>query len=137
MEDAVSDMSSSLKSAFEEGRSRVFGEGLDRGFYVLLLVALLGGALALAWRQGNMDPVAILIGIASMAIFVAMPFLAVTIFCTAISLLSQWTGTRDDADPPMAAVLGACAITLAIIVSIVGGISQIPLVGAQLRSIFL
>lgn len=130
-------MSGSLKTAFQEGRSRVFGEGLDRGFYALLLVALLGGAFGLAWRQGSMDPVAILVGIASMAIFVAMPFLAVTIFCTAISLLAQWTGTKDDADPPMTAVLGACAITLAIIVAIVGGISQIPLVGAQLRSIFL
>ncbi|MBX9741432.1 MAG: hypothetical protein K2X62_15260 [Beijerinckiaceae bacterium] len=130
-------MSGHLKSAFDEGRGRVFGAGLDKGFLLLLALAVLIGGVALAWRHDVVDIAGVLVGVASMAIFVTMPFLAVTIFCTSVSLLAQWAGTPETEDPPMAAVLGACAISLAIVVAIVGGIAHIPLVGDQLRAMFI
>ena len=129
-------MTNLMRSAFAEGRMRVFGGGFDRSFRVLLAAAVVAGGLLLAFRHPTLDLPVILVGIASMAIFVTMPFLAVTIFCTTVSLFAGWAGVAEDADPPMSTVLGACALTLVVVAAIVAAIVQVPLIGDQLRAMF-
>jgi hypothetical protein len=125
-----------LRSAAEQGRRRVFGEGLDRGFLLMLALAVAAGGVVLAGRSDAAGWLALLVGLTSMAVYVAMPFVVVTIFCTFSALVSLWAGRPDAEETPMGVVLLAFAFTLPIVVALVALVGQIPLVGAQLRGMF-
>ncbi|MDB5648826.1 MAG: hypothetical protein JWL62_346 [Hyphomicrobiales bacterium] len=127
---------SPLHSAFQEGRGRVFGNGLDRGFLVMLVLAVLGGGFVLAGRGASGGWLGLLVGLASMAIYVALPFVVVTLYCTFSALVTRWAGRQSGEEVPMRVVLTAFALTLPFVVALVVAIGRIPLVGAQLRGMF-
>lgn len=127
---------SNLRSAFDEGRGRVFGKGLDRGFLVMIALAVLGGGFVLAERGATGGWLGLLVGLASMAIYVALPFVVVTLYCTFSALVTRWAGRTAAEELPMRVVLTAFALTLPFVVALVVAIGRIPLVGAQLRGMF-
>lgn len=132
----TSPRSSLLRSAAEQGRRRVFGGGLDRGFLLMLALAVAAGGFVLASRSEAAGWLALFVGLTSMAIYVAMPFIVVTVYCVFSALVSLWAGRPDPEETPMGVVLLAFAFTLPIVVALVLIVGQIPLVGAQLRGMF-
>lgn len=122
--------------ALGEARSRVFARGFDLSFRIVLAVAYVAGALFLAQRGGGLTVGAILAGLVSMALFLAMPLVMIFVYVTAISFLARITGVPDEADPSLREVALAFVFTLCFAVAFVGGISKLPVVGAQLRAIF-
>ena len=123
-----------VRAALAEGRTRVFGRGFDLPFRLVLLLAWVGGALALGHRGALVDVAA---GLVAMAFFLAMPFVVVFVYVVAIAFIERLGGRDEMADPTILAVLAAVLLTLAITSGLVAGIAEAPLVGQQLRSIFL
>lgn len=125
-----------FSAAWSEARTRVFGSGFDRSFKILLLVAYLAGALFLAYRSGGVAPSSILTGLIAAALFLAMPLVTIFVYVLGLSYIAALGGVDADADPPMRAVFAAFAVALVAGACFVGGSFSLPVVGAQLRSIF-
>lgn len=130
-------MASALRLAFAEARAHVFGRGFDRSFRFVLAGAALVWAILLWRRAGPPGVEGLLAGLAGSVIYLAMPFVAVFIYMFGVSFLDRLIGRGESDDPPMPIVFAAFLVTLAAIAGVVYGVSHLPFVGAQLRSLFV
>lgn len=134
---AVLTFPDACRESLADGVRRVFGDGFDRGFKIMLALSLLVGGLALAWRHPEEGVLAIAFGFVAMAINIALPFIVVTIFCTASALILRLACPDRESDAPLPVVIGALVVTVLCVVAISWGLGHIPVVGAQLRGLFI